>query len=971
MTTEPEQASGGGDGLGHSPVSVDPLRLLVQSVQDYAIFLLDPVGRVVSWNAGAERLKGYAAEEIIGEHFSRFYLPEDVQRHHPGQVLEIARRAGRYEEEGWRVRKDGSRFWANVVVTALYEAGTFVGFAKITRDFTERRRAEADARHLLVAEAAQVQAENASARLQRLRSVSEATLSYLSLDQLLPELLYRVRSLLLADLAMVLLVEGEALVVRAATGLQGEVEGGERFPLDKRFADYLASARHPDCTRNFDYSEILKPLLQEKDVRSQFGVPLVVQGKITGFLHVGSFSPRPFTPDDEGLLQVVADRIALGDEYTRLYQAMQEELAERKRTEAALREGEARLAGIIGSAMDAIISIGEDQRIRVFNAAAEQMFRCPASAAIGQPLDRFIPERFRAAHDGYVRGFGETGDTSRSMRTLGTLTAVRADGEEFPIEATISQVVAGGQRFFTVIIRDITQRYEAEQALRDSEARMRSVVDHVLDAIVTIDAHGIVETFNPAAERIFGFRAEEVVGRNVKILMPEPYHSQHDAYLMNYLHSGQARVMGLGREVVGRRKTGSTFPMDLAVSEFQLGGRRFFTGIVRDITEQKQLEGELRQRAAQLAEADQAKDQFLAMLAHELRNPLASLRYALELMRLQKVTDPAQRRNQEIMERQVQHLARLVDDLLDVSRITRGKIHLQKTPLDLVALVSHVVETSRPQVEARRHQLSAVLPSGTIWVEADATRLEQVLGNLLHNAAKYTEPGGQIILALERLEGQVQIRVRDTGIGIDPVILPRLFEVFIQADHTLDRSEGGLGLGLALVKGLVELHGGSVSATSAGPGHGSEFIVSLPACTEEPTVTPGAVESNGDRTGAGKRVLVIEDDADAAQTLVDLLELWGHTARCVHDGPTALVVVPEFRPEVVLLDIGLPGMDGYEVARRLRQTPEAVGAMVVALTGYGQDEDRLRSREAGVDHHLVKPINPQELKRLLGGGTED
>jgi signal transduction histidine kinase/DNA-binding response OmpR family regulator len=370
-----------------------------------------------------------------------------------------------------------------------------------------------------------------------------------------------------------------------------------------------------------------------------------------------------------------------------------------------------------------------------------------------------------------------------------------------------------------------------------------------------------------------------------------------------------------------------------------------------------------------IREADRRKNEFLAMLAHELRNPLAPIRNAAQVLRLLGLENPTLDWARDVLDRQVGQMVRIVDDLLDVSRITRGKIQLRTEPVDVAAVVARAVETSRPLIDARRHGLSVALPPEPLRAEADPARLAQVLANLLNNAAKYTEEGGQIWLDVAREAGEVVFRVRDTGIGIPREMLASVFELFTQADRSLDRSQGGLGIGLTLVKSLVEMHGGSVRASSEGPGKGSEFVVRLPALPADPP--PPSANGSREVAGAGarRRVLVVDDNVDGADSLAILLRAARHEVAVSHDGAAALREAEAFRPEVVLLDIGLPGMSGYEVARRLRQLPGLEGVLLVALTGYGQDEDRQRSRDAGIDHHLVKPADPQALQQLLGDPT--
>jgi signal transduction histidine kinase len=437
-----------------------------------------------------------------------------------------------------------------------------------------------------------------------------------------------------------------------------------------------------------------------------------------------------------------------------------------------------------------------------------------------------------------------------------------------------------------------------------------------------------------------------------------------------------------------------------------------------EIAERKQLEAALHQRAEELAAADRRKDEFLAMLAHELRNPLAPILNAAKVLQLAEGPSEGQgsalARARDVVERQVKHMSRLVDDLLDVSRITRGLIQLYPEPLDLVSLTEHAVDMTYPEAEARQHRLTLVLPPEPLWLEADPIRLEQVIANLLNNAIKYTEPGGEIRVTVEWAVGSGQwtvdseikeaseamtltspelstvhcplptavLRIRDTGIGMGPEVLPHIFDLFAQADRSLDRSNGGLGLGLTLVQRLVEMHGGCVTAYSDGPGRGSEFVVRLPLrqgsgvggqgseTTPAPSPALSALTPDPRPLTPAVRVLVVDDNVDAAEMLAELTELWGCEVRVAHDGPAAIEAALSYRPEVVLLDIGLPGMDGYELARRLREQDGLKGALLVAVTGYGQDEDRRRSREAMLDYHLTKPVDPEALKRLVAGALK-
>ena len=613
-------------------------RLLVEGVVDYAIFMLDPEGRVTTWNAGAQRIKGYAAEEILGHHFSRFYPPDAIASGWPEHELEVTRTVGRFEDEGWRLRKDGTRFWANVVITALRdETGTLHGFSKITRDLTDRR--------------------------------------------------------------------------------------------------------------------------------------------------------------------------------------MQEEI------------------------------------------------------------------------------------------------------------------------------------------LRQSEERFRLLVEGVQDyAIFLLDNDGRVASWNAGAERIKGYAAEEIMGQHFSRFYPPekiaagwPEHELEVALAEGRFEDEGWRL----------RKDGTRFWANVVITSLhdREGRPRGFAKLTRDLSAHKRVE--------ELERGERQTTEFLAMLAHELRNPLAPIRNAVLALQAGSAAGPSPEWATEVIGRQVTHLTRLVDDLLDISRITSGKIELQLEPVEVADIVARAVESSRQLIADRGHTLEVVLPEQPLWVTGDAVRLSQVFLNLLNNAAKYTPEGGRVELVAERDRRQAAIRVRDTGVGIPTELLPRIFDLFTQGERALDRAEAGLGVGLTLVDRLVRHHGGSVAAASEGPGRGSEFVVRLPLLERAPARPALPAPEAQAQPAGGRRVLVVDDNRDSAETMAVLLRLWGHEARSAEHGAAALEVAQEFRPEAVLLDIGLPQMDGYEVARRLRALPGLDGVLLIAMTGYGQDQDRRRARRAGFDHHLVKPVDPEALRRLL------
>ncbi len=422
------------------------------------------------------------------------------------------------------------------------------------------------------------------------------------------------------------------------------------------------------------------------------------------------------------------------------------------------------------------------------------------------------------------------------------------------------------------------------------------------------------------------------------------------------------------KELRLRRADGSSLWMLLNASKVTPPeGPAYIEAIIDDITGRKVLELELKRRVEQLAENDRRKNEFLAMLAHELRNPLAPVRNALHILEMADAGPDVTEEAKAILGRQIPHFVRLVDDLLEVARIVQGRIELRKETVDLGEVVARATEMARPTLDDGRHTLEITMPAQAVLVEADPVRLAQVLTNLLQNAAKYVDRPGRIWLSVAVEAGEAVIRVRDQGVGIDPELMPYIFDLFMQSQRSLDRSQGGLGIGLTLCRKLMDLHGGTITADSEGPGQGSEFVVRLPASA---TPTPGVAPPDHPAPPAaqtGRRVLVVDDNVDAARSMAFLLQLWGNETAIAHDGPEALDQVRSFRPDVIFLDIGLPGIDGYEVARRIRSDSSLGKISLFAVTGYGAADDRNMAWEAGFDAHLVKPVKPEDVERLLAG----
>jgi PAS domain S-box-containing protein len=635
---------------------------------------------------------------------------------------------------------------------------------------------------------------------------------------------------------------------------------------------------------------------------------------------------------------------------------------------------------------DALLLLSRNGVILAANQGVRACLEIPPDSLRGRRLAEIVAERPDEVAR-YLRDWSRTRQLLPGSLTVlwdgGSRLACRADGALYhppsgdkesllllrlaPKEASVHRFLLLNQRIGE-LNREVVRRRRTESELREQREWLRVTLESIGDAVIATDMEGRVTFLNPVSEELTGWRAAEAVGRPLlevfHIVNEETRHPAENP-VAKVLREGT--VAGLSNHTILISRSGREIPIDDCAAPI-LGNQGELLGVVmvfHDVVERRKLERELSLRAARLAEADRRKDEFLAMLAHELRNPLAPIRNALHLLGVPGVSPAALQRVREMMERQVHHMVRLVDDLLDVSRITRGKVQLRLEPLEVSSLIERVSEETRPSMEAKGHVFSVSLPAEPIVLDVDPTRLDQVLLNLLQNAAKFTGPGGRIELAASRDGGGVRISVRDTGIGIEPELLPRIFEPFMQADQSLDRSQGGLGVGLTLARSLVEMHGGTLTAFSEGLGRGSELVVWLPA-RREPVASPDQKGGTGERKGVrpDRRVLVVDDNRDSAESIALLAEIWGYEVRTAHDGPSALEAAVTSPPEVVLLDIGLPGMDGYEVARRFRQE-RGGGVVLIAMTGYGMDEDRQRSRDAGFDHHLVKPVDPEALRTLL------
>ena len=507
--------------------------------------------------------------------------------------------------------------------------------------------------------------------------------------------------------------------------------------------------------------------------------------------------------------------------------------------------------------------------------------------------------------------------------------------------------------------RNLAVRQRAAEVLHAERERFRTTLTSIGDAVIVTDTHGRVTLLNPVAQVLTRWDGD-AIGRPIEEvfrILNEETRDPVENPVTKVLREGA--IVGLANHTVLIGRDGTEIPIDDSGAPIH-DGRGRLAGVVlvfRDITERRAVERTLRDN-------DRRKDEFLAMLAHELRNPLAPIRNAAHTLGLLGTPDDRVQWVSGVIERQVELMTRLVDDLLDVSRITSGKVTLRREPVAIAAVIAQAVEIARPPAESRKETLEAEVAAGVGWVDGDQARLVQAVGNLLDNAIKYTEAGGHIRLTARAEADEIVIAVRDTGVGIASDLLPYVFDLFTQADRSLERRQGGLGIGLTLVRRLVEMHGGRVEAASEGPGRGSEFTIRLPRLAlEAPAPAPAPAPDRP--AGPARRVLVVDDQPDSTDSLALILRLRGHEVRTASDGPSALEEFARYRPEVVFLDLGLPGMSGYDVARRLRAMPEARDVRLVALTGYGTEADRERTRAAGFDVHLAKPVDPQAVETLL------
>ena len=622
---------------------------------------------------------------------------------------------------------------------------------------------------------------------------------------------------------------------------------------------------------------------------------------------------------------------------------------------------------------DAVITTDTEAHITYINGVGESLTGWSHEDALGQPLDRVFHivnevtrkpvenPATRALREGVVVGLAN--------HTI----LIKKDGTECPIDDSAAPIrnEEGHVSGCVLIFRDVTaQRLgERDRASQLHTARLlAAIVESSNDAIIGKSLDGIIQSWNAAAEQLFGYTAEEAIGQHISLVIPPERLSEEDQ-IITKLKMG-TRIEHFETERL--RRDGQHIVVSLTISPIKddSGNVIGASKIVRDVTQQKQLADNLRRLAADLSDADRRKNEFLATLAHELRNPLAPMSNMLEVLKRSDADDEVIKRAHETIERQLGQMVRLVDDLLDLNRITHDRLELRRNEVELSSVIQQAVEVARPLIDSAGHHLTVDLPDEPVYLYADRARLAQLFGNLLNNSCKYTRPLGKLSLSAKRVGDEIVVAVKDNGAGIPPDKLESIFDMFMQVDRTSDRSQGGLGIGLTLVKRLTQMHGGSIEARSDGEGKGSEFIVRLPVVSR-PAVAAERGRDDDSASQLQRRVLIVDDNHDSADSLAMLLEITGNKTYLAHDGIEAVEAIEKHRPEVVLLDIGLPGLDGHEVCRRVREQPWGKNVVMIALTGWGQEDDRRKSEEAGFNGHLVKPVDYDMLLELLESATSN
>ncbi len=865
--------------------------------------------RWIDVNEAFCRMLGYSQAEMLSTLWTEMTHPDDLDL----DLIPFRRMAAgeldSYTVEKRFLHKQGHHVWARLMLSLVRDARGRPDYEiAVIEDVTARKLAEQ--------------------RLQESRARLEAALASMT------------------DVVFITDAEGRFVELNDGFELFREV-GGEHVPKSAAELSSTLEVSLPDGTPvPFEQSAVPRALRGETASNAE----MILRRKGTGESWFTSFGFAPIR-DETG---AIVGSVVVGRDISAM-----------KRAEQALRRSEATLSTVLDALPVGVVIADAEGRIVRDNAACRGI--CGALPEISSWRDygawaAWWPqtgERIEAEDWAMTRALLHGEQTRNQLvqcERFGSTERRYLFNSAAPLRDAEGRIVGA-----VGALLDVTEGLAAEQALRESEERFRIVLDEAADSFFLHDFEGRFIDVNRRACESLGYTREELLRLRVADIEVDFDFSRD---LQNWKRLGHGEPFSLSGH--HRRKDGTVFPVEVHFSLVEVRGQRLIVGLGRDMTGRERAEAEVREANAKLVEADRRKTEFLAVLSHELRNPLAPIVSSLYVIERAMPGSDQARRAREVIDRQVQHMTRLIGDLLDVTRISRGKITLQRERLDLNALALATLEDHRALFLRNGISLDFEGAGAPLWVDGDPTRLSQVIGNMLQNAAKFTLPGGQALLAVEAsAPGEALLRVRDDGVGLAPEMLEQVFEPFMQVAQTLERSRGGLGLGLALAKGLVEMHGGEVHARSLGEGKGTEIVVRLPLLA--PAGAGGATTESVTDKGRGRRVLVIEDHVDAADSLREVLELGDHEVAVAYSGPEGVARAREYWPEVVLCDIGLPGLDGYGVASALRadKDPRVRSAFLVALSGYALPEDMEKSKKAGFDRHVAKPPDIDELEELI------
>jgi PAS domain S-box-containing protein len=645
------------------------------------------------------------------------------------------------------------------------------------------------------------------------------------------------------------------------------------------------------------------------------------------------------------------------------------DITNRLTQEQELKENEARIKAVLENVVDGIINIDEEGTVERFNPAAESIFGYTADEVIGKNIKMLMPEPFHAEHDQYLENYLKTGKAQ--IIGLGReVIGLKKNGDQFPCDLGISEVWVEDQRLFTGIIRDVSERKQSEQKVKDSENRVKAVLENVVDGIINIDEEGTVERFNPAAESIFGYTLEEVIGNNIKMLMPEPYHAEHDQYLENYLKTGKAQIIGLGREVIGLKKNGDQFPCDLGISEVWVEDQRLFTGIIRDVSERKHSEKQLEEARLEAVSANHAKSIFLANMSHEIRTPMnAILGYSQILLR-KKDLSPGQKEGLETISRSGNNLLELINDILDISKIEAGQMTLNPIDFDMASLITGIHSLFQASCQDKFLSLETNNFDRPIFVHGDEVKIRQILINLVGNAIKFTERGKILLKVEQKKDHLFRFGIKDTGLGIPAKNHESIFEPFRQNEEGFKK--GGTGLGLAISQKQAKLMGGEIALESV-VGKGSTFTFELPLSPAKKEVTERSKRENKVirlKEIYTVKALVVDDVKENRDVLKKLLEDVDIKVIEAENGKIGIKKFKEEKPDIIFMDIRMPVMDGLEAIRKLKQNYSDKELNIVVVSASVLKHEQERYEALGCQEILLKPFRAEQVfasvQKMLG-----